>query len=107
MKRTTKFLFGGLLFGWFAIGGTAAQAQGLPDGEGKEAIQASCNLCHGLNYITQSGRSAEEWRHLVSDMVSRGAPLTRDEFEQVLRYLATHFGPNSASARPPAKDAEP
>jgi len=27
-------------------------------------------------------------------MVSRGAPLTKDEFEKVLQYLATHFGPN-------------
>ena len=97
MKRTTKFLLAGLVAGWFAWGGTAAQAQALPDGEGKEAIQASCNLCHGLNYITRAGRSAEEWRNLVSDMVSRGAPLTKDEFEQVLRYLAAHFGPGYAS----------
>lgn len=97
MTRTTKFMFAGLVLGWFAFGGMAAQAQGLPDGEGKEAIQASCNLCHGLNYITREGRSATEWRNLVSDMVSRGAPLTKDEFEQVLRYLATHFGPGNAS----------
>jgi virginiamycin B lyase len=101
MQRTTKILFAGLLVGWWALGGTAAQAQGLPDGEGKEAIQASCNLCHGLNYITQSSRSAAEWRNLVSDMVSRGAPLTKDEFETVLQYLATHFGPKSSSE--PAK----
>lgn len=82
--------------GWVAFGGIAARAQGLPDGEGKAAIEASCTLCHGLGYITQSSRSAAEWRNLVSDMVSRGAPLTKDEFETVLQYLATHFGPKSA-----------
>ena len=101
MQRTTKFLFAGLLLGCFAFAGTTAQAQGLPEGEGKAAIESSCNLCHGLGYITSSSRSAEEWRNLVSDMVSRGAPLTKDEFEQVLQYLATHFGPKAASG--PAK----
>ena len=97
MKRTTTFLFAGLLAGWLAFEGTSAQAQGLPEGEGKAAIEASCNLCHGLAYITSSSRSATEWRNLVSDMVSRGAPLTKDEFEKVLQYLATHFGPKDAS----------
>ena len=97
MQRTTKFLLAGLLTGWVALGGVAAQAQGLPEGEGKAAIESSCNLCHGLGYITQSSRGAAEWRNLVSDMVSRGAPLTKDEFETVLKYLATHFGPKEGS----------
>jgi len=103
MRSTMKILTAGLLLGWLALGGISAQAQGLPEGEGKEAIQASCNLCHALNYITQSNRDAREWRNLVSDMVSRGAPLTKDEFEKVLQYLATHFGPKSAAAAPPAR----
>ena len=97
MKRTTRILSAGLLLGWLVLGGIAAQSQGLPEGEGREAIQASCNLCHGLNYITQSSRSETEWRNVVSDMVSRGAPLTKDEFEEVLRYLATYFGPGNAT----------
>jgi len=75
--------------------GAPAQAQGLPEGEGKAAIEQSCNLCHGLNYITQSSRTEAEWRNVVSDMVARGAPLTKEEFEQVLRYLATHYGPRN------------
>jgi competence protein ComEA len=29
-------------------------------------------------------------------MVSRGAQGTDDEFDRVVRYLATHFGPNSS-----------
>ena len=102
MKRTGKILLMGLFAGWFVLGGPGASAQGLPEGEGKAAIQESCTLCHGLGYILQSGRSAEDWRDLVSDMVSRGAPLTKDEFEKVLRYLAANFGPNASE-----KKAEP
>ena len=101
MTGVTKFISTGLLFGWIVFLGVPAEAQGLPEGDGKAAIESSCNLCHGLNYITQSSRTATEWRNVVSDMVSRGAPLTKDEFEQVLRYLETHFGPQNAQALTP------
>jgi mono/diheme cytochrome c family protein len=97
----SKILSAAVLFAFIVFTQPPAQAQGLPDGEGKAAIEQSCNLCHGLNYITQSGRGAEEWRNLVSDMVSRGAPLTKEEFEQVVKYLATHFGSKSPQAAAP------
>ena len=97
MQFGKKLFCGGLVVAWFVLGGISAQAQGLPEGEGKEAIESSCALCHGLNYITRAGRTATEWRNVVSDMVSRGAPLTRDEFDQVLRYLEAHFGPGNAT----------
>ncbi len=97
MQCSKKLLYGGLVATWFVFGGISARAQGMPEGEGKEAIEASCTLCHGLNYITRAGRTAAEWRNVVSDMVSRGAPLTIDEFDQVLRYLETHFGPGNAT----------
>lgn len=97
MQHTKKILIAGLVLGSLAFGAISAAAQGLPEGEGKQAIQESCNLCHGLGYITQSSRSEGEWKDLLSDMVSRGAPLTKDEFGKVLKYLATNFGPKSAS----------
>jgi mono/diheme cytochrome c family protein len=90
-----KIISGALLFACVTFVAVSAEAQGLPEGEGKAAIEQSCNLCHGLNYITQSSRSEADWRNVVSDMVSRGAPLTKEEFDQVLTYLATHFGPKN------------
>jgi competence protein ComEA len=97
MNGNRKLLSAFLFFAWLAGWSIPATAQGLPDGPGKAALEASCTLCHGLNYITQSSRSASDWRDLVSDMVSRGAPLTLEEFEMVLQYLPTHFGPRSAA----------
>jgi competence protein ComEA len=86
-----------VFFGWLAGWTVSAGAQGLPEGPGKAALEASCTLCHGLSYITQSSRSASDWRDVVSDMISRGAPLTLEEFEMVLQYLPTHFGPRNAA----------
>ncbi len=99
MRGAMKVISTGLLFALILIliARVPAEAQGLPDGPGKAAIEQSCSLCHGLNYITQSSRTASEWRNLVSDMVSRGAPLTLEEFEMVLQYLPTHFGPRNAA----------
>ena len=94
----TKLISLWLIFGWLACGSLPAGAQSsLPEGPGKEAIEASCTLCHGLSYITQSSKSLSGWRDIVSDMVGRGAPLTKEEFEAVLPYLATHFGPKEPS----------
>jgi competence protein ComEA len=98
MMGNRKFVSALLFFGWLAGWTVSAGAQGLPEGPGKAALEASCTLCHGLSYITQSSRSASDWRDVVSDMISRGAPLTLEEFEMVLQYLPTHFGPRSAAS---------
>ena len=97
INGVTKLVSSWLVLGWLACGSLLARAQGLPDGSGKEAIEASCTLCHGLSYITQSNKSLSGWRDIVSDMMARGAPLTKEEFEAVLPYLATHFGPKESS----------
>ena len=97
----TKLPSAFLAFGLIAWWSFPAAAQGLPEGPGKAPIEASCTLCHGLSYITQSNRSLAGWRDIVSDMVARGAPLTKEEFEAVLPYLETHFGPKIAAADSP------
>jgi cytochrome c553 len=55
----------GSLFAFMAVflcSVLSAQAQGqqgqqtpLPDGKGREMVQATCTRCHGLNLITNSG----------------------------------------------------
>jgi virginiamycin B lyase len=71
-------------------GGRGQQAVTLPDGEGKQAVQAMCGACHGVNLITGStGYTRERWQDLISTMVklspAQAAPMTQ--------YLATHFPP--------------
>jgi len=51
-------------------GGRGQQAAVLPDGPGKDAVQARCSVCHGVNMITGSaGYSQERWQDLISTMV--------------------------------------
>ena len=79
----------------------AAQAQSqpseLPDGAGKELVEAVCTACHETNQITRSsGYTEDGWRELIGTMVDlSGSPEERDRIAQ---YLATHFPPNDRRA---------
>jgi virginiamycin B lyase len=71
-------------------GGRGQQAAPLPDGAGKEAVQARCSACHGVNLITGStGYTRERWQDLISTMIK----LPDDQAATVTQYLATHFPP--------------
>ena len=74
-----------------------SQASDLPDGAGKELVEAVCTACHQTNQITRSsGYTREDWQELTGTMVDlSGDP--QDQAE-IVDYLATHFPPNTARA---------
>jgi virginiamycin B lyase len=59
----------------------------LPDGPGKEIVQAKCGSCHSLGLIANSGYTREEWTSVIATMVT----LPQNEIGPVTQYLATHF----------------
>ena len=78
---------------------TLSQAQGmteLPDGQGKELVEAACVACHELELIASSaGYTNEQWRHLMSKMIDLPEPLAA----QIAHYLTNSF-PQNDSRRP-------
>lgn len=66
---------------------------GLPPGVGREAVLKGCGGCHGIGQILPERRSRQEWSDTVVNMITQGAPVSDAEFDQVVNYLATHFGP--------------
>lgn len=80
-------------------------AKKLPEGKGKDYVSSVCQQCHGLDLITSSNRTLEEWTSVVNDMVSNGAALEKDEVEIVAQYLAKSFGTGSSSDEPKASKA--
>lgn len=65
------------------------QAAPLPEGEGKDLVEARCTSCHNTGAITRSGGfdSPEEWRAVSASMM----PLPEDEADIIANYLAAHF----------------
>jgi virginiamycin B lyase len=83
-----------------------SQASELPDGEGKELVEAVCTGCHQTNQITRSsGYTEDGWKELTGTMIDlSGSP---EEQGEITRYLATHIPPNTERAPEPMPgDAE-
>jgi virginiamycin B lyase len=70
---------------------------GLPEGAGKDRVEALCMACHQAREIlTSSGYTRAGWKELASTMIDlSGAPGDQDTITQ---YLATHFPPNTKRA---------
>jgi cytochrome c5 len=56
-------------------------AQELPEGQGKEAVAASCNVCHPLLARVGSGYTADGWHTVMRMMVNQGASIPSDQAE--------------------------
>jgi virginiamycin B lyase len=90
------FLIGTLVFAaaQFAQPGRAEE---LPDGEGRELVEAICTGCHQTNQILRSsGYTADGWKELAATMIdlSEGT----EEEQQIVAYLAERFPPNDRRA---------
>jgi mono/diheme cytochrome c family protein len=77
----------------------AQQKQQLPDGPGKEPVERICNGCHGAEIVIGRGLTKDGWTQIVSDMISRGAQGSEDDFAQIVDYLAKNFPPQSDSSK--------
>ena len=81
-----------------ALVGVGAQGRGqqqvaMPDGPGREMVQATCSKCHGLNLISGSwGNTDKGWHELFGSMVT----LPKDQADTIAAYLAKNFPPKPA-----------
>ena len=59
---------------------------------GRELVEDVCTYCHSLAKLTGQELSKEEWRDLIKGMIFEGAPVTDEEFSEIVDYLAKNFG---------------
>ena len=67
----------------------------LTEGAGLPQVQASCSMCHSLDYILMNSPFQDKaaWEKTVNKMVKvMGAPMTADDVAAVVAYLDTHYG---------------
>jgi competence ComEA-like helix-hairpin-helix protein len=88
-----------LVLCWIALL-SAAKAQPLPDGPGKDALASVCTQCHELDIITPLKRTAAAWKDTVDEMRSKGASATEQEFAAIVNYLAGNFGLEEGAGKP-------
>ena len=73
----------------------------LPDGSAKKLVQDNCTVCHNLRNIVNSNKSAEDWDNTVNMMMSAGAPITREQGNEIRDYLIASF-PEKPRPKPAA-----
>lgn len=74
----------------------------LADGPGKKLVERACLSCHAVRVVISKRASEDEWADEIDKMVARGAILTDDEADQVIEYLAAHYGPDNSKGEHPA-----
>ena len=92
---------------WLSLLLRAAWAQSgpdLPEGKGKAQFTRVCGQCHGVDIIVKRTNTADGWSAVIDDMASRGAQGTDDDFDLVLKYLSTQFGPKVKVNKAEASD---
>lgn len=76
---------------------SAARAQSsapmLPDGPGKQAVVAKCTQCHGPEMFALSRKTPDDWDAVITKMTSNGLVITDAEYDAIMNYLTTNFGP--------------
>ena len=66
-------------------------ATSLPEGEARTIILSACVQCHNLRNTVSQRKTADRWRRTVNEMIWRGAPLSAEESETIIKYLALSF----------------
>ncbi len=67
----------------------------LAPGQGLEQVQASCSMCHSLDYIVMNSPFQDRagWDKTVNKMVKvMGAPITPEDATAIVDYLAATYG---------------
>ena len=73
----------------------------LTEAPGLTQVQASCSMCHSLDYILMNSPFQDKaaWEKTVNKMVKvMGAPLTADDITVVVAYLDAHYGKGAPAA---------
>lgn len=73
-----------------------ASGQSLPDGPGKDLVEAVCTACHTLERVVAKRATKAEWQDKVLEMLQEDPDITQKEREQIVEYLAKAFPPKPA-----------
>ncbi len=65
----------------------------LPEAPARETTKRVCGACHPAEVVLGRGMTREQWGNMVSNMISRGAKGSDEEFAQIVDYLAKNLPP--------------
>lgn len=76
----------------------AAEVITLRDGTGRDLTVGRCVICHSVEYIPSNAPAMNRvaWQKTIQKMREKfGAPITDEEAQQILDYLASNYSGKS------------
>ena len=89
IKSSIVAVFVGVIF-------NCTSASELPEGKGKEAVQAVCFGCHANRISNSLGYERDDWVALIDSMIDLSSNKTQQNL--IVDYLVEHFPPNEKRA---------
>ena len=83
-----------------------APAQSLPEGSGKDLVEAICSSCHSTERIAAKRWTRPQWQAKVLEMLQEETDVTQAERDQIVDYLAKSFPARVNVNTAAAKDIE-
>jgi cytochrome c5 len=79
--------------------GRGAGGPQLPEGEGKALVQSVCaTACHDATPLLMKRDGANGWRRNAERMIiQKGAQVSPEELDALVRYLSTRLGPGNGT----------
>ncbi len=71
--------------------GLPARGQSLPDGNGKQTVEAFCESCHTFFSRVGNGYTAEGWGTVMRMMDNHGVKVPSDQVAMLTEYLIKNF----------------
>jgi len=81
-------------------------SQSLPDGPGKDLVEAVCTACHDATRIIAKQGTKADWQSKVLEMLQECPDVSQDERERIVEYLARSFPKHINVNTAPAKEIE-
>jgi hypothetical protein len=93
---TSLFLLTGILLAACGTSNTSSRTSSgsqvaMNTLDGATLLQQRCTSCHEISGLSTLHGTADQWKMLVDQMISRGAQLNSQEAQTLVNYLAQKY----------------
>ena len=83
-----------------------SDAEGLPDGPGKNLVEAICSECHPSERIAAQQLTKRQWADKVLEMLQEAPDVKQSERDTIVEYLARNFPAHANVNKADAKELQ-
>ena len=83
-----------------------SNAEGLPDGPGKDLVEAICSECHTTERIAVQQLTKPQWADKVLEMLQEAPDVKQSERDTIVEYLAKNFSARANVNKAQAKELQ-